>query len=89
MILSAQYSPLPFPRYSSIGKGVSVFNQNVLLLEQKTEGRRQKIDGSWFQYESESQESPWRLLYFRSSVSMPVSPNFWLKGYDFLFYLHS
>jgi hypothetical protein len=21
------------------------------------------LDGSWFQYESESQESPWQLLY--------------------------
>ncbi|HEY9710448.1 MAG TPA: hypothetical protein V6D48_19730 [Oculatellaceae cyanobacterium] len=28
----------------------------------REECRREKLDGFWFQYESESQELPWRLL---------------------------
>jgi hypothetical protein len=45
--------------------------------EVECEVGRQKgcsLDGSRFQYESESQESPWRLLYFYFSVLPPLSP---------------
>ena len=47
----------------NVGYKVSIFETQAIAKGSRADGRRKKIDGSRFQDESESQESPWRLLY--------------------------